>query len=160
MFQPEDKSTMTQIHTLSQLSAIERSHCYSSAAQTPSYETARKSKATGFSKPNHSAESLNGGSPPGLQLKHQSRVPGVGNTAARGHLDEAAIGIKSEQRLRVGGTDFSELGRGEAERAGQTDHTETDIVFVDDGLVVAAAGRAAVAGVADPGAAAQQLYVR
>ena len=90
-------------------------------------------------------------------LKHQSRVPGVGHTAARGHLDEAAIGIKFEHRLRVGGADFSELGRGEAERAGQTDHTETDIVVVDDGLVVAAAGRAAFAGVADPGAAAQQL---
>ena len=114
-------------------------------------------------------------------LKHQSRVPGVGHTAARGHLDEAAIGIKFEHRLRFGGADFSELGRGEAERAGQgehwspaglaisgqrvweagvlgqTDHTETDIVVVDDGFIVAAAGRAAFAGVADPGAAAQQL---
>ena len=118
----EDKRTMAHLHTLSQLSAFERSHCYSSAAPTPLYGTARKPKATGVSKPNHSAESLNGASPPGLQLKHQSRVPGVGNTAARGHLDEAAIGIKFEQRLRVGGTDFSELGRGEAERAGQGEH--------------------------------------
>jgi len=90
-------------------------------------------------------------------LKHQSRVPGVGHTAARGHLDEATIGIKFEHRLRVGGADFSELGRGEAERAGQTDHTETDIVVVDDGFIVAAAGRAAFAGVADPGAAASSI---
>jgi hypothetical protein len=67
MFQPEDKSTMTQLHTLSQLSAIERSHCYSSAAPTPLYGTARKPKATGVSKPNHSAESLNGGSRQGLR---------------------------------------------------------------------------------------------
>ena len=148
---------MTQLHTPSQLPVFVRSSCYSSVAPTPLYGTDRKPKATGVSKPNHSAESLNEGSPTDPQLKHQSRVPGVGHTAARGHLDEAAIGIKFEHRLRVGGADFSELGRGEAERAGQTDHTETDIVLVDDGLVVAAAGRAAVAGVADPGAAAQQL---
>ena len=40
---------------------------------------------------------------------------------------------------------------------GQTDHTEPDVVGDADGLVVAAVSRAAVAGVADPGAAAQQL---
>jgi len=82
---------------------------------------------------------------------------GNGNTAARSHLEEAAIGIEFPHRLRVDGTDFSELGRGEAEQAGQTDHTETDIVVVDDGFIVAAAGRAAVAGVADPGAAASSI---
>ena len=131
------------------------------SSPTPLHGTARKPKATGVSKPNHSAESLSRITQRRFAsrsaLKHQSRVPGVGHTAARGHLDEAAIGIKFEHRLRVGGADFSELGRGEAERAGQTDHTETDIVVVDDGLVVAAAGRAAFAGVADPGAAASSI---
>ena len=59
---------------------------------------------------------------PELETHQQARVAGAGTAAGGGHLNKGAIGIKFEHRLRVGGTDFSELIWGEAERAGQGEH--------------------------------------
>lgn len=56
---------------------------------------------------------------PALQLVHEKAMAGARGAAGGGPLDQRAVGIKLQHRLRVGGTNRRELSGGAAQAAGQ-----------------------------------------